>query len=59
MDERAVDDRTRGLEAAHRAAIDFLGSLDERPVWPRASLDEMMSAFGGPLPEEGLSLIHI
>jgi len=53
MDERAVDDRTRGLEAAHRAAIDFLGSLDERPVWPRASLDEMMSAFGGPLPEEG------
>lgn len=53
MDERAVDDRARGLEAAHRAAVEFLGSLDERPVWPRASLDEMMSAFGGPLPEEG------
>lgn len=53
MDERAVDDRARGLDAAHRAALDFLGSVDDRPVWPRANLDDMLEAFGGPLPDEG------
>ena len=49
----AVDDRARALDAAHRSATAFLGTLDERPVWPRASLDEMLDVFGGALPEEG------
>ncbi|WP_447912819.1 pyridoxal phosphate-dependent decarboxylase family protein [Microbacterium phyllosphaerae] len=53
MDD-SVDDRTRGLDAAHRAALDFLGSLDDRPVWPRATLADMVDAFGGPLPAEGM-----
>ncbi len=48
-----MDDRERALDAAHRRATEFLGTLDDRPVWPRASLDEMMAAFGGPLPEAG------
>ncbi|MRH29756.1 aminotransferase class V-fold PLP-dependent enzyme [Microbacterium sp. SYP-A9085] len=48
-----MDDRTRALAAAHRAAQEFLDTVDERPVWPRAGLDEMLTAFGGELPEEG------
>ncbi|MFJ6112540.1 pyridoxal phosphate-dependent decarboxylase family protein [Agrococcus sediminis] len=48
-----MDDRARALDAAHRSATAFLGTLDERPVWPRASLDEMLDVFGGALPEEG------
>jgi glutamate/tyrosine decarboxylase-like PLP-dependent enzyme len=33
-------------------AADFLESLDERPVWPPASAEELRAAFGGPLPQE-------
>ena len=54
MDHSVDDDRIRGLDAAHRAALEFLSSLDDRPVWPRATLAEMLDAFGGPLPAEGL-----
>lgn len=50
----APDDRTRALEIAHRAALRFLDSVTERPVWPRASLDDMLAGFGGPLPEHGM-----
>ncbi len=49
-----MDDRERALAVAHRAAIDFLESLDDRPVWPRATLEEMHDVFGGPLGEVGL-----
>lgn len=50
MDQSVDDDRIHGLDAAHRAALEFLGSLDDRPVWPRATLAEMLDAFGGPCP---------
>ena len=48
-----MDDRARALDAAQRSATEFLGTLDARPVWPRADLDEMIAAFGGPVPETG------
>src|SRR5215208_7984062 len=35
-------------------AAEFLGSLDERPVFPRASVEELRAALGGRLPERGL-----
>lgn len=54
MDDSDVDDRIRALESAHRAALSFLDSVDERPVWPRASLEDMLDAFGGPLVEHGI-----
>lgn len=54
MENSGSDDRTRALDAAHLRATAFLATLDDRPVWPRASLDEMLQAFGGPLREEGL-----
>ena len=40
-----------GLTADYAAR--FLGSLDERPVRPSASINELRAAFGGPLPEQG------
>lgn len=54
MNENALDDRVRALEAAHAAASNFLDSIDERPVWPRAALNEMLSVFGGPLADDGV-----
>lgn len=48
-----MDERQRALDAAHRAATRFLAGLDDRPVWPRATLEEMIGVFGGPLPEAG------
>ncbi len=43
-DERELLRRTAEL------AGDFLDSLDERPVFPQSSLDEIAAALGGPLP---------
>ncbi|MGM7696868.1 pyridoxal phosphate-dependent decarboxylase family protein [Microbacterium sp. A84] len=49
-----MDERERALDTAHRRATEFLGTLDDRPVWPRASLDEMLEVFSRPLPEHGM-----
>ncbi|WP_344062605.1 pyridoxal phosphate-dependent decarboxylase family protein [Microbacterium pumilum] len=49
-----MDERARALDAAHRAATDFLASLPDRPVWPRATLDEMVGVFGGAVPDQGM-----
>lgn len=48
-----MDDRRRALQAAHAAALGFLDGLDERPVWPRADIDDMLAVFGDPLPDDG------
>lgn len=44
-DERELLRRTAEI------AADFVESLDERPVWPSASVDELRAALGGDLPE--------
>jgi glutamate/tyrosine decarboxylase-like PLP-dependent enzyme len=44
-DVRALLERTAEL------AADFLESLDERPIFPRASVDELRAALGVPLPD--------
>jgi glutamate/tyrosine decarboxylase-like PLP-dependent enzyme len=44
-----TDERELLLRSADLAA-DFLDTLDERPVFPQASLEEMADALGGPLP---------
>ena len=49
-----MDERRQALDAAHAASVRFLDTLDDRPVWPRATLDDMLTAFDGPLPEEGI-----
>ncbi|MCK6065338.1 MULTISPECIES: pyridoxal phosphate-dependent decarboxylase family protein [Microbacterium] len=48
-----MDERERALQAAHAAASEFLATLPERPVWPRAGLEGMLQRVGGPLPEQG------
>jgi glutamate/tyrosine decarboxylase-like PLP-dependent enzyme len=40
------------LEQVVETSERFLGSLDDRPVWARAGYDEMLDAFGGPLPDD-------
>ena len=40
------------LQRTADIASDFLDSLDERPVRPEATVDELRAALGGPLPEE-------
>jgi len=44
------DERELLLRTAEMAA-DFLETLDERPIWPPASVDELRAVLGGPLPE--------
>ncbi|GAA3902933.1 pyridoxal phosphate-dependent decarboxylase family protein [Microbacterium invictum] len=48
-----MSERERALDAAHRAAAGFLQSLNDRPVWPHATLDDMLAVFDGPLADEG------
>ena len=43
----------KALERASLHAREWLGSVGDRPVGPRASADELVAAFGGPLPAEG------
>jgi glutamate/tyrosine decarboxylase-like PLP-dependent enzyme len=45
MSTRDLFQRTAGL------AADFVDSLDERPVRPEATVEELRAALGGPLPE--------
>ena len=46
-----------GLTADY--ATQFLGSLDERPVGTRASIEELREALGGSLPERGLDDVQV
>lgn len=48
-----MDERASALDAAHAAAADFLASVGARPVWPRATADQLRAVLGGPLPERG------
>lgn len=50
---QAQAEREAALDRAHDLARDFLKSLPERPVGPRATFDELVRALGGPLPESG------
>ncbi len=45
MSERELLRRTAEI------AADFLETLDERPVWPPASVEELRAALGGELPD--------
>ena len=46
MSERELLQRTAEI------ASEFLESLDERPVWPPASVEGLRRTLGGPLPNE-------
>ena len=47
-------DADKALDRAADHARAWLHSLDDRPVAPRATADEIRAAFGGPMPRGGL-----
>src|ERR687894_3192948 len=59
MAEDTVDQLTAALGAAHDAAAAYAAGLRERPVGPRASVDDLRAALGGPLPEEGIDAVEV
>jgi glutamate/tyrosine decarboxylase-like PLP-dependent enzyme len=48
-----MSDRRQLLRQTAELAADFLDGLDTRPVAARASHDELLAAFSGPLPSRG------
>jgi glutamate/tyrosine decarboxylase-like PLP-dependent enzyme len=47
------------LEAAHRAATDFLQGLPERQVGAAAGREELLAALGGELPDDGIDAVDV
>jgi len=47
-----VTDERHLLRRTSESAADYLDTLDERPVFPRATLEELAAALGGPFPDE-------
>src|SRR5664279_4790491 len=54
-----MDDRRRALDRAHELAAGFLDTLDDRPVWPRATFEQMLEALGGRLPASGSDPVEV
>jgi hypothetical protein len=50
----AMDDTGRVLARAHELAQEFVAGLDERPVWPRSTFEEML---GGRLLADGTCVV--
>ena len=48
-----MDEHSQALDAAHKTATAFLESLPTRPVWPRATYEQLRAAFDAPLPQHG------
>ena len=48
-----MDDWSAPLMRAHEHAAAYLHGLDARPVWPRATFEEMLERLGGQLPATG------
>ena len=51
MTPAAEDSYRDALTRAEGHALEWLGSVNDRHVGPTASIDELLEAFGGPLPE--------
>lgn len=54
-----MEDRHRALTRAYELAAGFLDTLDDRPVWPLATYEEMLQAFGGELPAGGSDPVDV
>jgi len=48
-----MDDTGRVLSRAHELAAGFLQGLDSRPVWPRATFDDLLAVFDEPFADDG------
>jgi glutamate/tyrosine decarboxylase-like PLP-dependent enzyme len=47
------------LQRTAEIASDYLDSLDERPIRPEATVDELRVALGGPLPEQPSDALEV
>jgi glutamate/tyrosine decarboxylase-like PLP-dependent enzyme len=54
-----VSDERELLRRTAEIAADFVESLDERPVWPPASVEELRATLGGDLPEGPTDPLHV
>jgi glutamate/tyrosine decarboxylase-like PLP-dependent enzyme len=54
-----MDDRHGALTRAFELAGGFLETLGDRPVWPRATYEEMLQALGGELPAAGSDPVEV
>src|SRR5450631_773562 len=54
-----MDDRHGALTRAFELAGGFLETLGDRPVWPRATYEEMLQALGGALPAAGSDPVEV
>jgi glutamate/tyrosine decarboxylase-like PLP-dependent enzyme len=48
-----MDEYSAALDRAHRHALDWLSSLEDRPVPPQASVEEVTQSLGTTLPKGG------
>ena len=46
-----MDEQSSALDRAHRRALEWLASLDDRPVPPQASVEQVTQSLGTGLPE--------
>ena len=54
-----MSDERELLRRTAEIAADFLETLDERPVWPPATVDALRESLGGPLPEAPLEPLEV
>ncbi len=54
-----MDDRERAMRRAAELGLDYLRSLDERHVGPRASETTIGDRLGGPLPDRGRDAVQV
>ena len=47
------------LRRTTELAIEFLASLDDRPVAASAGRDQLLAALGGPLPRAGVPAVNV
>jgi glutamate/tyrosine decarboxylase-like PLP-dependent enzyme len=50
---RPMDQNSAALDRAHRHTLDWLSSLEHRPVPPQASIEEVTQQLGVALPDDG------
>ena len=48
-----MDKRVEALGRAHELAVNYVRGLDERPVWPHASYEQMLATFDEEMPARG------
>ncbi len=54
-----MSDERELLRRTAEIAADFVESLDQRPVWPPASVEELRATLGGDLPEGPTDPLHV